>query len=43
MHNESHIAERRRGISLRALPSRMRHDGGPRRAGRVVLERVARD
>jgi hypothetical protein len=37
MHNEAHMSERQRGIVLRVLLSRMRHDGCGGRAGKVEL------
>ncbi len=37
MHNESHMTDRQRGIVLRVLLSRMRHDGCGGRAGRAEL------
>jgi hypothetical protein len=37
MLNESHMTERQRGMVLRVLLSRMRHDGCGGRAGRAEL------
>ena len=37
MHNEVHMSDRQRGIVLRVLLSRMRHDGCGDRAGRAEL------
>jgi hypothetical protein len=37
MHNEVHMTEHQRGMVLRVLPSRMRHDGCGGRAARAEL------
>ena len=37
MNNETHMAEHQRGMVLRVLLSRMRHDGCGGRVGRVEL------
>jgi len=37
MNNETHMTEHRRGIVLRVLLNRMRHDGCGGRASRVEL------